>query len=83
MGKAKRQLIQARKAFYEDVESESSDDSWDIEYEKHLEDQKIKNASIILREKLIQYADEGSWPLCEYLDLDNVDNFVKWVITCK
>jgi hypothetical protein len=83
MVKAKTQLNLSKKVSYGDEDNESSDDSLDIEYEKFLEYERIENATAMLREKLIQYTGEGSWPLCEYLDLDNVNNYVKWVIKCK
>jgi hypothetical protein len=34
----------------------------------------------VLRSRCIQYAEEGSYDLCEFLDSDNVENFVNWLL---
>lgn len=34
----------------------------------------------VLRSRCIQYAEEGSYDLCEFLDINNVENFVNWLL---
>ena len=34
----------------------------------------------VLRSRCIQYTEEGSYNLCEFLDRNNVENFVNWLL---
>lgn len=45
-----------------------------------LEEQKISNVSTLLRGRLIRYSEEGHYPLCEFLDFENVRNYVTWLL---
>ena len=44
---------------------------------------KIYTISTVLRDRLIKYAEMNHLPLCEYLDINNVCNFVSWITDSK
>lgn len=48
--------------------------------EQTLEHEHVMNTAILLRSRLIQYAEDNSYPLCEFLDLENVYNFIQWIL---
>lgn len=88
MGKAKQKLMDARKACFDNMETDNSshvvikeeeclDEYDDIEKNEMY----LLDTSIMLRKRLIEYADEGSYPLCEYLDIDNVEIYLEWLLT--
>ncbi len=84
MGKAKRQLNAARKEIFKEIGSKYSP-SESIEFESNSSLEAVKDAKIIdlayyIRQSLFEYIDETAYPLCEYLDIDNMINYVKWVI---
>ena len=43
--------------------------------------QNILDLSTLIRERLIQYSEEGSYPLCEFLDYHNIHNYVTWILS--
>ena len=80
MGKALKNLKKSIKEcyeeefVYEEPEEVIEDDGEDI-YEE-----KIDNASFKIKCALISYSMESGLPLCEYLDIENVKNYVKWLL---
>ena len=81
MGKASRELAEARKACFE-VHEEKNEDNNTVSYEyKPEEDHMYRvETSILLRKRLIEYSQNSGLSLCEHLDTGNVDNFVNWII---
>lgn len=84
MGKAKQQLLAARESYYEtnqeieiEIEIELENDEEYIEEEKKYY---LLNTSFILRNHLMEYTDNCVLPLCEYLDFNNVENYVNWLL---
>jgi len=85
MGKASRQLNQARQECYEineDTNNYSSDkDLEELKQEaKELNDSYDRETAEIIRAQLIEYAQNGAYPLCEYLDIENTTSFTKWLL---
>ena len=82
MGKSKLTEI-ARKNCYEHVDDETEEDIEDEEEETEVveEDMYIIDTASIIRERLIEYVVDGAYPLCEYLNHENILNFVDWLLT--
>ena len=81
MGKARRELTLARNKLYETKKNEPQQDTCDkIEYDKQLlELYHIETANII-RKQFLDLAEEGHYPICEFLDIHNVENFIHWIL---
>jgi hypothetical protein len=87
MGKTKcDEIIKRKFNKYEDtlVNDELLDD---IYFENNQESQKedneiyINETAILIRQKIFEYVNDGVHPLCEYLSVDNVENYVKWLLS--
>ena len=84
MGKAKRQLNAARKEIFSEI-SRKYDPQIEIEDayiddEQENESENIIELSSGIREALFDYVDDMACPLCEYLDMNNIVNYVEWVL---
>lgn len=81
MGKAKRKLEEARKALNHieiPVRNESElDNSRDVIFEKDY----LINTAILLRRRLVQYVESEGYPMCEFLDLENMTNYIDWCLS--
>ena len=82
MGKAKQQLLAARESCYEtnqeiELDNDEENDKEYIEEEKELY---LLDTAFILRNHLMEYADICAIPLCEYLDFNNIENYVNWLL---
>jgi len=81
MGKAKRKLMAARKACYERIDDGRPKEAPPDYKAKKLEAEMYDtDTACILQQRLIAYAEENNWPLCEFLDLENVENFIHWIL---
>jgi hypothetical protein len=82
MGKASRQLTNARNQLNEEIEENNKQESEDIE-NIFIDDINIvaKDEEIVfnIREEMLEFCDHNSYALCEYLDLENLGNFIKWL----
>lgn len=91
MGKAKRQLIAARKECMEEKNAEkeaeiilekAEQNSAEIEERQNqVKIEKIADTTIKLRSDLLRYADENALSICEHLNRTNVYNFIEWVLS--
>ena len=82
MGKAKRKLNAARKAYFSAISMEDrviEDDGRDY-IEDDPNDYRLLNTAFDIRVFLFQYVEDNSYPLCEYLDLESVIQYVKWIV---
>ena len=81
MGKALRNLKKSVKEcyeeeyVYEEPEEEYVHDDDNDEY-----DEKLINASFKIKCALIDYSHDSGLPLCEYLDIENVKNYLVWLL---
>jgi hypothetical protein len=79
MGKAKQQLIKALDSIY----YEENDTIQEKVYDKYMyenDEKHLIDTTIILHKRLTEYAENGAWPLCEFLDFTNVENYIKWIL---
>ena len=81
MGKALKNLKKSIKECYEEefVHEEPEEVIEDNSAEEVYEE-KIENASFKIKCSLINYSMESGLPLCEYLDIENVKNYVRWLL---
>jgi hypothetical protein len=40
----------------------------------------INETANIIQHKIFEYVRRGMHPLCEYLDIDNMENYVRWLL---
>ena len=85
MGKAKRLLNAARKEVFKDINRKYNQEPDHVYYhdtheDDHDSDTKLIDLSYDIRQALFEYANETAYPLCEYLDMDNMINYIKWVL---
>ena len=77
MGKASRQLSEAR--------SEISKEMGENKIEENNGTNNIKHECFndkftdTIRQEMIEYCDKNSYALCEYLDVENLSNFIFWL----
>ena len=81
MGKNSKDISENQKQYFE-VSEETNDDNDIITLEYKSEEKNIYqlDTSILLRKRLIEYSQNSGSTLCEYLDINNVDNFVEWIL---
>jgi hypothetical protein len=81
MGKAKKQLDKARSQFFHEITSrydkglDENEDESDSDDEPALSQRRIDVAQEI-HKRLVSYCVRQAFPLCEYLTLDDVLDFV-------
>lgn len=84
MGKASRELNEAYKAIYEtqeELHTEQDEQYNNVLFHKENENRNhMLETAIILRNNLIMYTEQGSYSLCEHLDINNVYNFVQYIL---
>jgi len=80
MGKSRKNLKEKNMECYDNTEQlvENTEEEQKDEYEKQKE--YIEETAEIIRERFINYADNCSLPLCEFLDFLNVENYLKWLL---
>jgi hypothetical protein len=61
---------------YSDIYVEEKD-----EYYKQKEEEDISEMSSQIRENIFYYVNENGYNLCEYLDIKNMEIFVKWLVS--
>ena len=69
-------------AFTSNTYNASDDDVLEVDtaYMSTHSTQRVMEIAGILRNRCIEYAEEGSYDLCEFLDTGNVENFVNWLL---
>ena len=89
MGKAKRKLNAARKVVFKDItqqynpEDKYKDDiiqAGIILVDRRDSRTKLFDTSWDMRQEMFEYVEGAGYPMCEYLDIDNMVNFVEWVL---
>tara|TARA_Y100000389_G_C17458512_1_gene519867 strand:+ start:1305 stop:1553 length:249 start_codon:yes stop_codon:yes gene_type:complete len=79
MGKASRQLSEARHELNKEMEENNT--------EKIINENNIETTNTsfnnefahTVRQEMLEYCDNNSYALCEYLDLENLSNFIFWL----
>ena len=86
MGKAKRKLNAARKEIFREMRVKMEDPTGPIgkyytdENTTMDENARLFNLASEIRNALFCFVDETGHPLCEHLDIDNVVNYLRWVL---
>lgn len=81
--KKSKKDIQTYLPFSDNFEvNDENEEENEIEYRKEEYKLYINETATILREKILNYVDKGPYSLCEYLDIDNVENYLSWLL-CK
>ena len=44
------------------------------------DEEKITNVAYLIREHIFDYVKEEAYPLCEFLDLTNIENYIRWIM---
>ena len=82
MGKASRQLTNARNELNKEIEENNKLQNDDFEslniYNENSAPTDEQNIFYI-REEMLKFCDHNSYALCEYLDIENLGNFIKWI----
>lgn len=86
MGKATRRLLATRKECFEPVQDKPLDNAPqdvenDGEYEKEKNEIRRLETSFLLRKRLMHFVEDEGLPLCEFLDIESLDDFVQWVLS--
>ena len=85
MGKAKRLLTAARKEVFNDIKNQYNNElEQEYDHDTYEDDNndstKLVDLSYDIRQALFEYANDTACPLCEYLDMENMINYIEWVL---
>lgn len=85
MGKTKRILNKARKEYFKELEKKiNNSDNEEVYEEPEIEEEsyetKLDRVSYYVRRLIFDYVKEEALPMCEYLNMENVSNYINWVI---
>jgi|TARA_B110000259_G_C13993643_1_gene393557 hypothetical protein len=78
MGKASRQLSNARKTIDKELENLDTPTNNIYEY-TNTNNNNIDNISLEVQKKLSNFCSKNSYSLCEYLDTENISNFIYYI----
>ena len=80
--KKSKKDIQTYLPFYDNFEIIDENDE-EKENESKKEEYKlyINETATIIRQKILNYVDKGPYSLCEYLDIDNIENYLSWLLS--
>lgn len=81
MERIERQLNDIINSSYDSDDDDNNIQSFQNDEEQQDKEKYIIDTAVILRKSLIEYAEQGAWPLCEFLDFTNVENYIKWLLT--
>lgn len=80
MGKADRELTEARKSIYEQSEELIIQEYDNTEQKIDNENNIREDTVLLLKKRLIEYSNNSGLSLCEYLDINNIDNYIQWIL---
>lgn len=80
MGKSSRKLLIARKECYEDESFSDVEDSTVDICQENLNKEYDYDSAVFLYDKIMEYVKEGYYPMCEYLNLNDVERFLQWIL---
>jgi len=61
---------------FDEISSENYQES-----QKEEDELYINETAILIRQKIFEYVHDGIHPICEYLSIDNVENYVRWLLS--
>jgi len=89
MGKASKELNGNRNETFNELNQDfhrDNDDNLTGEYEYFLEKdlvEKIETCALRINRELMQYVDTQGLHMCEFLELNDIENYVSWLVSVK
>ena len=85
MGKKKENVSRFNKKYEVEQYLNDSNSDDDINNDDNINNEEQKNiymneTAIIIRQNILDYVDNGGYSLAEYLDIVNVENYLKFLI---
>ena len=88
MGKSVKEKPKIKDKFHSDnyifeeeiLKEESYENDLDEQFKKEISNLYMSETSMIIHNKILEYADTNFYPLCEYLNIDNVENYINWLL---
>lgn len=84
MGKSSRNLKSNLKADYDHINNEGNikDENKILEKShKDIHNEKVYDTSLLIYKQLIEYSQNTGVPMCEYLNIKEIQNYVNWMLT--
>jgi hypothetical protein len=89
MGKSVKEKPKIKDKFHSDhysfeeeiLKDEFYENDLDEKFKKEISNLYMAETSMIIRDKILQYTDTNFYPLCEYLNIDNVENYINWLLS--
>lgn len=84
MGKSSRNLKSNLKADYDNINNEGNiKDENNIPEKSHkdIHNEKVYDTSLIIYNQLIEYSQNTGVPMCEYVNIKEIQNYVNWMLT--
>lgn len=80
MGKASRTLNEERNKIYkENIETDFlNTDNENIK--KYNNEKKLHKVALEIKKEMIDFCQNDSYPLCEYLEIENIEVLLKYII---
>ena len=79
MGKARRKLQAARKEILEEERGKNIKDNIPIIIDDYDKIDPVFDTAFDIQRALFKFTDDNSFPLCEYLHIDSICNFIHWL----
>lgn len=86
MVKSKKILQKARKEYFKSLEKKLDKNNYEEdevveEFGESEAERRVKfiNVTHEIRNEIIAYSRNNSLPLCEYLNIENVENYISWL----
>ena len=82
MNKNKNKFYSNHSSFEEDLikYEECCENDFDEKLEKEQSELYMNETAMIIRNKILVYTDTNFYPICEYLNINNVENYIKWLL---
>ena len=81
MGKSSRELNKAIKECYDDEFQYNDDYNLGTEEDNiKEEEEKIETVTMDIKNELTNYIQDNTLPLCEYLDYDNINQYIRYIL---
>lgn len=59
------------------------DDGIVISNQYNKADEKVHKIALMIQQQLVEYTTSEAYPICEFLDIVNVENYVKWILSLE
>lgn len=80
MGKASRTLNEERNKIYtENIETDFPNIDNEIN-QKYNNEKKLHKVALEIKKEMINFCQNDSYPLCEYLEIENIEVLLKYIL---